>query len=160
ITNPRSASKGGEIVMCNVLLGSLLLAGAGLFQRASGLPEAQVMQEAKASLARLVQPIRGAPQEIPSKVVREEIRGGVAFSPENRKWIRITGKVKVLDAHTLLYEGGTEVDLQGGIDAPDLEQKGLIGGSFYPCGKEAAAFLSKLIGDRSVTCYANPEHVK
>src|SRR5262249_14730977 len=114
IANPRSASKGGEIVTRNVLLGSLLLAGAGLFQRASGLPEAQVMQEAKASLARLVQPIRGAPQENLSKVVKEEIRGGVAFPPENRKWIRITGKVKVLDAHTLLYEEGTEVDLQGG----------------------------------------------
>jgi endonuclease YncB( thermonuclease family) len=95
----------------------------------------------------------------PPKVVKEQVRGGIAFSPQNRWWIRVRGKVKVLDAHTLLYEDGTEVDLRGGIDAPDLEQRGLIGGQFYPCGREAANFLRKLIGDEPVTCFAHRDHV-
>ena len=66
---------------------------------------------------------------------------------------RITGKVKVLNAHTLVFNDGTEVELNGGMDAPELDQKGLVGGAFYPCGKEAAAFLRKMIGDRKVTCF-------
>jgi endonuclease YncB( thermonuclease family) len=88
------------------------------------------------------------------------VNGGIAFPPEKRMWTRITGKVKVLNAHTLVFEDGTEVDLNGGIDAPELEQKALIGDSFYPCGKEAAEFLRKLIGDRAVACFATPEHVE
>ena len=36
-----------------------------------------------------------------------------------------------------------------------LDDKGLIGDALYPCGKEAAAFLEKLIGDRPVTCYSD-----
>jgi endonuclease YncB( thermonuclease family) len=88
------------------------------------------------------------------------VSGGIAFPPEKRSWTRITGKVKAVNAHTLLFEDGTEVDLNGGIDAPELEQKGLIDESFYPCGKEAAEFLSKLIRDKAVTCFANPKHVE
>jgi endonuclease YncB( thermonuclease family) len=67
---------------------------------------------------------------------------------------RITGKVKVLNAHTLVFDDGTEVELNGGMDAPELDQKGLVGGAFYPCGKEAAEFLRKMIGDQRVTCFA------
>jgi endonuclease YncB( thermonuclease family) len=93
------------------------------------------------------------------KVIKEQVRGGVAFPAEKRQWTRITGMVKVLTAHTLLFEDGTEVDLDGAIDAPELEQKGLIGDGFYPCGKEAAEFLRKLIGDKTVTCLAHPENV-
>jgi endonuclease YncB( thermonuclease family) len=93
------------------------------------------------------------------KTVREQVRGGVAFPPETRWWFRVTGKVKVLDAHTLVYEDGTEVDLIDGMDAPDLGQKGRIGDAFYPCGEEAAEFLRKLIGDRAVTCLAHRDHV-
>jgi endonuclease YncB( thermonuclease family) len=74
-------------------------------------------------------------------------------------WTRITGKVRVLSAHTLIYDDGTEVDLEGGMQAPDLEQKGLIGGAFYPCGKEAAEFLEALIGDRPVTCIVHRDHI-
>src|SRR6516162_3601507 len=61
-----------------------------------------------------------------SKVIKESVRGGIAFPPEKRQWTRISGKVKVLNAHTLLFEDGTKVDLNGAIDAPELEQKGLI----------------------------------
>ena len=66
---------------------------------------------------------------------------------------RITGKVKVLNAHTLVFDDGTEVELNGGMDAPELDQKGLVGGAFYPCGKEAAEFLRKMINDQRVTCF-------
>jgi hypothetical protein len=86
-----------------------------------------------------------------SKVAKERVRGGIAFPPDRRTWVRITGKVKVLNAYTLLFEDGTEVCLSGAIDAPDLEQKGLLGEAFYPCGQEAAGFLKQLIGDRPVT---------
>jgi endonuclease YncB( thermonuclease family) len=61
----------------------------------------------------------------------------------------------VLDAHSLLFDDGTKVNINGGMDAPDLGQQGLIDGALYPCGKEAAAFLEKLIGDRPVTCYSD-----
>jgi endonuclease YncB( thermonuclease family) len=64
---------------------------------------------------------------------------------------RITGRARVIDAHTIAFEDGTEVDLNGVIDAPELEQKALIEDSLYPCGKEAAEFLKKLIGDQPVT---------
>ena len=45
--------------------------------------------------------------------------------------VRITGPVKVLDAHTLLYSDGTEVDLNGSMDAPELGQKGVTGDKVY-----------------------------
>jgi endonuclease YncB( thermonuclease family) len=91
---------------------------------------------------------------------REQVVGGIAFPPEDRKWTRITGKVKVLDAHTLLYEDGTEVDLNGVSDAPDLGQQGLIGDTFYPLGREAAAVLRNVIGDNPVTCFVDRGHVE
>jgi endonuclease YncB( thermonuclease family) len=43
------------------------------------------------------------------------------------------------------------------MDAPDLGQQGLIGDKLHPCGKEAAAFLENLIGDRPVTCYSDAD---
>ena len=78
-----------------------------------------------------------------SEVVREFNKDGSLH--------RITGKVKVLDAHTLAFTDGTEVDLNGVMDAPELEQKARLGDSLYPCGKEAAEFLKKLIGDQTVS---------
>ncbi|HQR07971.1 MAG TPA: thermonuclease family protein [Gemmatales bacterium] len=91
--------------------------------------------------------------------VRDEVRGGIAFRPEKRTWTRIAGKVKVLNAYTLVYEDGTEVGLGGMMEAPELGQKGLIDGKFYPCGKEAAEFLQKMIGDRAVTCIVHRDNV-
>jgi hypothetical protein len=85
------------------------------------------------------------------KVVKEQVRGGIVFPAEKRQWTRITGKVKVVNAYTLCFADGTEVCLSGAIDAPELEQKGLIGESLYTAGKEAAEFLRKLIGGQSVT---------
>jgi len=88
---------------------------------------------------------------------KDTINGGIAFPPEKRMYSRITGRVKVVNAYTLRFEDETEACLSGAIDAPELEQKALIGETFYPCGKEAAEFLKKLIGDQPVTFLANPE---
>jgi endonuclease YncB( thermonuclease family) len=86
------------------------------------------------------------------KVVKERI--GSDLRRTNEKLLRITGKVKVIDASTLVFEDGTMVEVAGMVDAPALEQKGLIGDSLYSCGKEAAEFLQKLIGDQPVSFYA------
>jgi endonuclease YncB( thermonuclease family) len=90
------------------------------------------------------------------KVVKEQVQGGIVFPADKRIWTRITGKVTVVNARTLRFEDGTEVCLSAAIDAPELEQKALIGESFYPCGKEAAEFLKKLIGDKPVTFIGDP----
>jgi endonuclease YncB( thermonuclease family) len=92
------------------------------------------------------------------QVVIGEVRGQWR-KPDNTLH-RITGKVKVVDAHTLRYADGTLVDLNGAMDAPDLNQKGQIGGSLYPLGKEAADFLDKLIGGKEVTCYGENVQVE
>ena len=87
--------------------------------------------------------IKPAETQGQSTVIRDRVHG----------LERITGKVKVLNAHVLVFDDGTEVELNGGMNAPELDQKGLIGGTFYPCGKEAAEFLRKMIGDQRVACF-------
>src|SRR5262245_59523275 len=84
-------------------------------------------------------------------LVRERIAGAFRFPGE--EYLRITGIAKVVDAHTLAFDDGTQVELNGMMDAPDLEQFGLIGDALYPCGRNAAEFLRTLIGDRPVVCY-------
>jgi endonuclease YncB( thermonuclease family) len=73
---------------------------------------------------------------------------------------RLTGKVTVIDANTLAFDDGTRIVTAGGMDAPDLEQLGLIDDKFYPCGREAAEFLRNLIGDRPVSFYAFGERLE
>ena len=90
------------------------------------------------------------PDDTP-KVARNIVKGGIAHSPED--FIRITGRPKVIDGNTIAFDDGVEIDISAGMDAPPLEQKGLIGDKFYPCGKEAAEFLRKLIGDQTATCF-------
>jgi hypothetical protein len=34
--------------------------------------------------------------------------------------VKMKGQVSVVDAHTLRFDDGTEVDLNGAIDAPEL----------------------------------------
>jgi RNA polymerase sigma factor (sigma-70 family) len=55
---------------------------------------------------------------------------------------RITGKAKVIDAKTLLFDDGTRVALN--VRVPGPGERG---------GKEAAEFLAGLIGDRTVSCF-------
>ena len=91
----------------------------------------------------------------PLKVIRERLRGQW-LRPEQYR-VRITGKVTVIDGNTLRFEDGTRVITSGGIDAPDLQQQGLLDGKLYPCDKDAADFLEKLIGGRPVSFYAYAE---
>jgi hypothetical protein len=79
------------------------------------------------------------------------VKGSIHHAGGKSEWQRITGKAKVLDAHTLVFEDGTPIPLL--LVAPDLDQMGQVKGSLYPCGKEVAEFLHKLIEDRVVTCF-------
>jgi endonuclease YncB( thermonuclease family) len=84
---------------------------------------------------------------------RRTIKGGISHSPED--YLVITGHPKVIDGETLVFDDDTVIDISGGMEAPSLEQNGLLGGTLYPCGREAAGFLAGLIGDKIVTCYVN-----
>lgn len=79
------------------------------------------------------------------------MKGSIHQLGGKSEWQRITRKAKVVDAHSLQLEDGTRIPLL--MVAPDLDRVGKIDGSLYPCGKEAAEFLCKLIGDRPVTCF-------
>ena len=70
---------------------------------------------------------------------------------------RISGPARVLDARTLEFADGTRIRLA--IVAPELDQMAMIGDSLYPCGKEAADFLRKVVGDRLVSCFHNPDTI-
>ncbi len=83
---------------------------------------------------------------------REFIAGGLAHS--QGRWLIVSGKVRVLNGYMIAFEDGTEVALENG---PELEQQGKIGDALYPAGKEAAEFLTRLIGDRVVTMYVNAD---
>lgn len=85
-----------------------------------------------------------------SKPHRSTIQGGLSHSTGD--WIRITGKVRVKNGYTIVFEDGAEVELAAGVE---LEQQGLINGQLYPAGKQAAQFLRKLIGDQTVTMNIN-----
>ena len=82
--------------------------------------------------------------------VKERVKGSISHDRGMAEWNQLTGRVKVLDAQTLEFADGTQVAL--GLNAPQPGQQGLIDGKFYPCDKEAADFLRKLIGDQPVMC--------
>ena len=85
------------------------------------------------------------------KVIKDRVRGSINHDKGQREWQRITGRARVIDAHTLEFADGTRILLH--VIAPDLDQKGIIDGSLYSCGKEAAEFLRKLIGDQPVMAF-------
>ena len=82
--------------------------------------------------------------------VRTKLPGPLLFPDE--PFLRITGKAVVLDAHRLRLTDGTEIDLNGMIDAPDLDQNSLMEGTLFRAGREAAAFLRKLVAESEVIC--------
>jgi endonuclease YncB( thermonuclease family) len=88
-----------------------------------------------------------------SVTTHTKIKGGISHSPED--YLVIAGHPRVIDGETLVFEDGTVIDISGGMEAPPLEANGLLGGTLYPCGREAAGFLTSLIGDKTVTCYVN-----
>ena len=65
----------------------------------------------------------------------------------------ISGPAQVIDGDTIALGGG-RVRLHG-IDAPELDQRcGAGQGASWPCGREAAAHLARLIAGRDVNCQA------
>jgi endonuclease YncB( thermonuclease family) len=85
------------------------------------------------------------------KVVKDRVKGSIYHDKGKREWERITGQARVVDAHTLEFADGTRILLH--LVAPELNQMGMLEGDFYPCGKEAAEFLRKLIGEQVVMCF-------
>ena len=85
------------------------------------------------------------------KIVKDRVKGSIYHDKGQREWERITGQVRVIDAHTLEFADGTRILLH--VVAPELDQVGVIESSLYLCGKEAAEFLRKLIGEQPVMCF-------
>jgi endonuclease YncB( thermonuclease family) len=83
----------------------------------------------------------------------------VVVTSSNGPWTRITGRATVVNAYTLRLEDDTLVDLRFTMDAPEPDQMGLVGNALYPCGRESAEFLAKLIGDKPVTLFIDGEIV-
>src|SRR5579871_1032361 len=94
---------------------------------------------------------KGETPKAASSVIKSRVKGSIHHAGGKSVWTRIEGKAKVIDAHTLEFADGTRIPLL--IVAPDLDQMALIDGKPYPCGKEAAAFLRKLIDAQTVSCY-------
>jgi endonuclease YncB( thermonuclease family) len=93
-----------------------------------------------------------------AKVVRDRVKGAIlhpSHSPGSWVWSRTIGKVTVIDSNSLEFADGTRVSL--GLVAPEPGQMGRIDGKLYPCGKEAAEFLRRRIGDRPVTYFTTGE---
>lgn len=91
------------------------------------------------------------PRPADGKPVQDLVKGSIHHGGGKSTWERIKGRARVVDALTLEFADGTRIPLY--LVAPDLNQQGVIDGKLYPCGKEAAEFLRKLIGDRPVACY-------
>ena len=72
------------------------------------------------------------------------------FLTQNRELPGVEGAGKVIDGRTMVIKA-QRVRLFG-IDAPELKQNCTHRGKPWPCGREAAGFLAKLVGDRRVTC--------
>ena len=85
------------------------------------------------------------------KIVKDRVKGSMYHDKGQREWERITGQVRVVDAHTVEFADGTRILLH--VVAPELGQMGMIDGSLYPCGNEAAEFLRELIGQQPVMCF-------
>jgi len=74
----------------------------------------------------------------------------VAHMPPMRPAETLHGVARVADGDSLVLDG-VRIRLQG-IDAPELAQTCKNGDIVYPCGRQAAAALARLVGDRAITC--------
>src|SRR5262249_3911122 len=66
--------------------------------------------------------------DLPS-VITERVRG--QFRDPSGYRVRMTGRVKVIDANTLEFPEGTRVQAAGVTDAPDLDQQALFKNELY-----------------------------
>ncbi len=130
---------------------AMVIHGWGVATHSSLHPAEVIARENKRGFWRDggIAPVKKAEEK--PEVVKDRVKGAIHHDKGKREWDRITGRVKVIDAHTLEFADGTRIPLH--VVAPDLGQMGLIGESLYPCGKEAAEFLRKLIGDQPVMCF-------
>lgn len=90
------------------------------------------------------------PKQEQPQVIRDMVKGSIHHG-SRESLSRIIGKVKVVDANTLEFADGTQVVLD--MVTPDPGQQGKIDGKWYPAGREAAEFLRRHIGDRSVMAF-------
>ena len=91
------------------------------------------------------------PDTAAAKVVRDQVNGSIFHGGGDDQLQRITGRVRVVDACTIEYADGTQIDLN--MVTPGAKQMALVGDEFYPAGREAADYLRRLIGDRAVSSY-------
>lgn len=61
------------------------------------------------------------------KVMKDRVKGSSYHDKGKREWDRITGRSRVIDAHTPEFAGETRILLH--VIAPDLDQQGVVGGS-------------------------------
>jgi endonuclease YncB( thermonuclease family) len=85
--------------------------------------------------------------------LRDKSHPGVVRTYDRDRLLKITGTVEVLDAHTLRFLDGTEIELNGGMDAPEIEQTGRIDNSNNALGQEAFEFLKSLADQKEIIYY-------
>jgi len=127
----------------------LIINGWGLADHSSLHPAEIIARENRRGFWRDQGIVPSEPGHSPN-VIKDRVIGS-SNHDKGREWDRISGTVTVVDAHTLEFSDGTQVLLH--VIAPDLNQKGMIDGSLYPCGEEAADFLRTVIGDKPVQCF-------
>jgi len=130
---------------------AMIINGWGLATHSSLHPAEIIARENKRGFWRDEGIAPGKKTEEKARVVKDRVKGSISHDKGKREWERITGRVRVIDAHTLEFADGTRILLH--VVAPELDQMGMIGGSLYPCGKESAEFLRKVIGDQAVMCF-------
>lgn len=95
----------------------------------------------------------GEPTAPPPKRTPAAATAAPVVVKEGERVSKLVGTVEVLDAHTLRFGDGSLIELNGGMDAPDLEQKAAVGDGLYSWGEQAADYLRRRIGGQAVTCY-------
>ena len=130
---------------------AMVINGWGLANHSSLHPAEVIARENKRGFWRDVGVAPGKKSEEKPKVVKDRVKGSIHHDNGKREWERITGRARVIDAHTLEFADGTRILLH--VVTPELGQMGVIGETFYPCGKEAAEFLRMLVGDQPVMCF-------
>jgi cyanophycinase len=91
-----------------------------------------------------------------AKVVRDQVKGSIFHDGGDDQLQRVTGQVRVVDANTIEFADGTQIDLN--MITPDPKQMALVGDEFYPAGREAADYLRRLIDDKTVSSYRNVDN--
>jgi endonuclease YncB( thermonuclease family)/Leucine-rich repeat (LRR) protein len=141
-----SAMRITKLKLATSILAILAAVGLSLGGLAQTSPEVGGNENGNRTLAAVQDAQKpGAP-----KVVREKLT-----DRHGDEWVRVTGRVKVIDARTLEFDDGKRLEMW--IVAPRLNQMAMDGEKLYPAGREAAEFLRKCIGDNPVTCLHEAE---